>query len=179
MVAFRGDIDFAQIEAPAIRHNCELKLAVNTLKLVITVRRIIFSLLAVALSLQGVAAATMMYSLGAGGHNHADHTAAYEHSVHSVAVATGDAQADPPCEHALASPDLRGDGGDLGKPANHMNDRNHLNHADCAGALCCAAFISQSIAAFHFPPARHTPSVAMDFALVAVDPATFDRPPRT
>jgi hypothetical protein len=150
---------------------------------VILVRRIIFGLFAVALSLQGVAAGAMMHSAATGAQLHADGIVANE--VTSALDVSTAAQAEAPCEHANAMHAPRDDqSADIktaGRTAhsNHTNQTHGSTHADCAGALCCAAFISQSITTFRLPPARHALDVAVDFAVMAVDPATFDRPPRT
>jgi hypothetical protein len=156
---------------------------------VITVRRIIFALFAFALSLQGVAAATMMHASAASPARHSDVDVANKMNVDADPAAV--VHTEPPCEHATAVHTSRGDGGGDIKHASHSNHSDHANHAnhanhtgdsthaDCAGALCCAAFISQSVATFRLPPARHAPDVAVDFAIVRIDPATFERPPRT
>ena len=136
------------------------------------VRRILFALFSIALAVQGVAAATML-------HSPAMRTVTSSTSpAHPVASSSGVTQAGDAssavasdCEHLHAA--VTGDG------VSSSPHNQHNQHADCAGALCCAAFMPLSISVFRLPPARHAPAGATQFRAVDFDPATFERPPRT
>ncbi|HPG63608.1 MAG TPA: hypothetical protein PK586_16470 [Casimicrobium sp.] len=138
----------------------------------IAVRRILFALFSIALAVQGVAAATML-------HSPAMRTVTSSTSpAHPVAGSSGVSQSGETssavasdCEHTHAAVT----GGDV--PSSPHNQHNQ--HADCAGAMCCAAFMPLSISVFRLPPARHAPADAAQFRAVDFDPATFERPPRT
>jgi hypothetical protein len=142
---------------------------------VIAVRRILFALFSIALAVQGVAAATMLHSPAM---RTVTSSASPAHPVGSSSGATqsGDASSAvaSDCEHLHAA--VTGDGV---SSSPHNQHNQHNQHADCAGALCCAAFMPLSISVFRLPPARHAPADATQFRAVDFDPATFERPPRT
>jgi len=123
-------------------------------------RCIITAFVAIALSLQGVAAATMLHSRDTQGQS--DAAVAVMHETASASAM--------PCDHghAVAS-----------DVAMTSDQTKHAEHTGCAGALCCVALISQNLPTFHLPAARHALAPSVDYAVVRIDPATFDRPPRT
>ena len=134
----------------------------------IVVRRILFALFSIALAVQGVAAATMLHSpamRSATSIVSAAHTATLSVEASAAAAVASD------CEHMHGA--VTADGVSSGQ------HNSHNQHADCAGALCCAAFMPLSIMVFRLPPARHAPADATQFRAVDFDPATFERPPRT
>lgn len=143
----------------------------------IVVRRILFTLFSIALAVQGVAAATMLHSPAMRSMTSsasAAHTVARS-SVTTPAVDTSAAAAvTSDCEHMHGA--VTADGA---SSSQHTPHNSHNQHADCAGALCCAAFMPLSIMVFRLPPARHAPADATQFRAVDFDPATFERPPRT
>lgn len=139
----------------------------------IAVRRILFALFSIALAVQGVAAGTMLHSPAM---RLVTSSTSPAHPVGSSSgvVQSGDTSSAvaSDCEH-MHSAAVTADGGSS-SPHNQ-----HNQHADCAGALCCAAFMPLSISVFRLPPARHAPADAAQFRAVDFDPATFERPPRT
>ncbi|HNY48701.1 MAG TPA: hypothetical protein PKN64_17235 [Casimicrobium sp.] len=142
----------------------------------IVVRRILFTLFSIALAVQGVAAATMLHSpamrsmtsSASAAHTVARSSEATPSVDESAAAAAGVAS---DCEHMHGA--VTADGVSSGQ------HNSHNQHADCAGALCCAAFMPLSITVFRLPPARLAPADAAQCRAVDFDPATFDRPPRT
>ena len=140
----------------------------------IVVRRILFALFSIALAVQGVAAATMLHSpamRSAMSSASAAHTVARSSEATPSVDASAAAAVASDCEHMHGA--VTADGVSSGQ------HNAHNQHADCAGALCCAAFMPLSITVFRLPPARLAPADAAQCRAVDFDPATFDRPPRT
>lgn len=138
----------------------------------IVVRRILFTLFSIALAVQGVAAATML-------HSPAMRSMASSASAARTVARSSEATPSVDASAAVASDCEHMHGAVTADGVSSSPHNSHNQHADCAGALCCAAFMPLSITVFRLPPARHAPADAAQFRAVDFDPATFDRPPRT
>lgn len=124
------------------------------------VRRLVITLLAIALSLQGVAAAVLMPM------SIAKVTMTSEHATDTRL----------PCHDADVGVNASAESDD---PSVTQEPNHHTDHSRCAGALCCAALISQAPLSFEFFSPRYIIAPRAERRVVATDPAPFDRPPRT